>query len=300
MANVLLALYLAAVGATSEQVGQWTLISERRGDDLIRVVSEFLPRAQRETEEKLGLPLTARCTIVFCASLESFERVAPGFDRRHTLGVAQPEHRTMYLNCQAIESNPFESLAITLRHELSHLIVGEVVRRGFRHVPLWFDEGVAVWSSGKVPFYDPEDFERAAAAGTLPRLADLAGGFPSDLRERGIAYEASESFVRFLARGHGRDVVGRILRSAVSGADFPAAIHEATGTDVETLEAQWVASLRGRWPWLTWAFHAFSLFSAMSLLALVAFWIYWRRRRQKFKEWDMEESLESEGDPRWP
>jgi len=300
MANAFIALYLAAAGATTEQLGQWTLTSERRGDELIRVVSEFLPRAQRETEEKLGLPLSRPCTIVFCASTESFERVAPGFDRRHTLGVAYPQHRSMYLNCQAIEANPFESLATTLRHELSHLIVGEVIRRGYRPVPLWFDEGVAVWSSGKVPFQDPEEFEGAAAAGALPRLADLAGGFPSDLRERGIAYEASESFVRFLVRQHGQDVIGRILDAAVSGEEFPAAFHQATGADLETLEARWLSSLRGRWPWLAWAFHTFSLFSLMSLLAILAFWMYWRRRRLKLKEWEMEERLESEGDPRWP
>lgn len=300
MTNVLFALYLAAVGATTEQVGQWTLISERRGDDLIRTVSEFLGRAQKETEEKLGLPLTARCTLVLCASTQSFQNAAPGFDRRHTLGVAYPEFRTMYLNCQAIEANPFESLAITLRHELSHLIVGAVVRSGFRHLPLWFDEGVAVWSSGKVPFHDPEDFERAAAAGMLPRLADLAAGFPSDLSGRGIAYDASESFVRFLVRTHGRDVIGRILRAAVKGVDFPAAMRQGTGADLDALEAQWLASLRGPLPWLTWAFHVFSLFSLMSLLAVVAFWIYWRRRRQRFKEWDMEERMESEGDTRWP
>ena len=262
-------------------------------------VAELLPRAQRELERELGLELRGPATAVLCGSTETFRRATPGIDHRHTLGVAFPERKVMFLNCQAIEQRANESLAITLRHELSHLIVGEVARRGHRRVPLWFDEGVAVWSSGKVALYDVRDFDRAVAAGALRPLADLEDRFPLDPVERGIAYEQSESFVRYVVHRDGPEAIRRILGEAAEGVDFEAAAEHATGVGLERLEAMWLDAIRPRWPWVSWLLNTVSLFGAMSFFAVFAFWIYLRRRRQKYEEWEAEESQFGEGDRRW-
>jgi len=288
-----------AAGASPIEVGQWTIHSDPGRDDVARLVAELAPRAQRDLEARLGLALRGRATIVLCGSLEAFRRAAPGMDHRHTLGVALPAEKVICLNCEAIERQPLENVAITLRHEISHLLVGEVARRGFRRVPLWFDEGVAVWTSGKIPFYDTSAYDRAVAAGTLFPLDELAERFPLDRRGRGIAYEQSESAIRYLVRRHGAGVVPAILQAAGRGVEFREAFRLATGTDLAAFERNWLAAIRPRWPWLGWLFNAFSLFSAMSLLAVVSFWVYWRRRRRKYLEWEAEERLEA-GGRGWP
>jgi hypothetical protein len=298
MASLLLQLLALAVGATTTQLGPWTLRGDRSNDAIAQAVARLVPAAQQELEARLGLAIQGRGTIVLCGSTASFRRATPGVDHRHTLGVAYPGRAAIYLNCELIESSPPENLAITLRHELSHLVVGEILRRGHGRVPLWFDEGVAVWSAGKVPRYDPQDFQRAATAGTLKPLAELAESFPLSPVARGIAYEQSESFIRFLVAEHGAQTVPTILQAAARGVPFKEAFEQAVGADVATVERQWLDSLRPRWRWLSWLVRSVSLFMLMSLLALFAFWVYWRRRRRKYEEWTMEEAFDGDH-PSW-
>jgi len=293
---VLLRIVALAACAAAAESQQWVVHGDRGREETARVVGDLLPRIQQDLERRLGLALRGQAAAVLCGSAEAFRRATPGMDHRHTLGVAFPADKVIYLNCEQIDKQPFENVAITLRHEASHTIVGEVVRRGYRRVPLWFDEGVAVWTSGKIPFYDTSDYDRAVAAGTLFPLAELADRFPLDPRDRGIAYEQSESAVRFLAKSRGESVVPAILAAAGRGVEFEAAFREAVGLDLAAFERQWLASIRPGLPWLSWLLNAVSLFSIMSVLAVVSFWVYLRRRRRKYEEWEMEERLEASGE----
>ena len=285
---------------------QWTVRSDRHDDPLARQVAELLPIAQREIEATLGLAFRGQGVVVLCGSGRSFRIATPGVDHRHTLGVAYPARSTIYLNCEAIEAASYESFAITLRHELSHVVVGEVIRRGHRRVPLWFYEGVAVWTSGKLPRYNVEAFDLAVRAGSLRPLDELTKAFPLDPVQRGVAYEQSESFIRFLVARHGPDAVQRILCALADGTDFTDAIALATDSNLIALHQEWLASLTPRWPWLSWAFNlvfhpysAFGIFGAMTLLALASFAVYWRRRQRRYAEWDREERRFSSEDSPW-
>ncbi len=287
------------VCAATADVGQWTVQSDGGREDLVRLVADVVPRAQQDLERRLGLALRGHALVVLCGSVEGFRCATPGIDHRHTLGVAMPADKVIYLNCEGIERKPFESVSITLRHEVSHLIVGEVMRRGYRRVPLWFDEGVAVWTSGKVPLYDAGDYQRAVAAGTLRPLAELADQFPLGHVERGIAYEQSESAVRFLAKSHGDEAIIAILQAAGRGVEFDAAFHQAVGMDLAAFERRWLEAIRPSVPWLSWLLHTVSLFGLMSLLAVLSFWVYRRRRRRKYQEWEAEERAEMSGGNPW-
>ena len=293
-------LLAVAAAASAGEARQWMIHSDPGRDDVARIVADLMPRAQQELERRLGLALRGRASLVLCGSYAAFRQATPGMDHRHTLGVALPLEKIIYLNCEAIERQPLDNVAVTLRHEVSHILVGEVARRGFRRVPLWFDEGVAVWTSGKIPFYDTGDYGRAVAAGTLAALGDLADRFPLDPRERGIAYEQSESAIRYLVKCRGDEVVPATLQATARGVEFDEAFRLAAGMDIAAFEQDWLASVRPGWPWLSWLLNAVSLFSAMSVLALLSFWVYWRRRRRKYKEWDVEEQLEAgEGGAPW-
>jgi hypothetical protein len=299
MSSLALMLVASLLAATTLPLGQWTIHSDRPEEQVIALVRDLLPKAQGELEQKLGLKLLGRATLVLCGSTESFRRATPGVDHRHTLGVAYPSRRAVFVNCEAIEAQPFEHVAITLRHELSHLLVGEAVRRGHPRVPLWFDEGVAVWTSGKVPRYDVRDYRRAVASGALRPLAELADSFPLDPFGRGVAYEQSESVVRFLVTHHGEEAVRAILRAAVDGVPFDEAVRQAIREDLATLEQKWLESERPAFPWLSWIVNTFSLFGLMSLFAVFAFWVYWRRRQRRYRQWDMEESYYGSEDSPW-
>ncbi|NQT52431.1 hypothetical protein HQ576_10290 [bacterium] len=290
MSSLACQLVAALLAATTVPVGQWTIHSDRQEDPLAHLAQRLLPSAQAELERTLGLTLNGRATVVLCGSAERFRQATPGVDHRHTLGVAYPARRAIFVNCEAIAAQPFEPLNITLRHEITHLLIGEAERAGRQSVPLWFNEGVAVWTSGKLPRYDVRRYRRAVASGALRPLDQLAKAFPLHPEQRGIAYEQSESVVRYLVKRHGHDVVRRILRRVAEGQRFDAAMHEATGTNVAALERDWRAAEEPLFPWLSWLLNTFTLFSAMSVLALFSFWVYWRRRRRKLQEWEMEES----------
>jgi hypothetical protein len=102
-------------------------------------------------------------------------------------------------------------------HELSHVALYDALAG--RHVPLWFNEGLAIHESGEHPVQRMKELWDATLFRQLLPLSDLDRGFPQRQDEVNIAYAESADVVRFLLRGkdHLRFVslLERVRRSSV-------------------------------------------------------------------------------------
>jgi hypothetical protein len=132
------------------------------------------------------------------------------------------------------ESSDLETV---FRHELSHIALSDAVVG--RHVPLWFNEGLAIHESGEHPVRRMKELWDATLFRQLLPLSDLDRNFPEHQGQVNIAYAESADVVRFLLAGKDRLRFVSLIERVRDGARFDRALEDAYDTDVRRLEYQW-------------------------------------------------------------
>jgi hypothetical protein len=210
----------------------------------------------------------------------------PPYD--YAVGMAYPSAHLILLSMQAPVTWEATDLAEVLQHELAHLALDEAVAG--HHVPLWFNEGLAMYESGEGRWQRWQTLSYAAFGDRLIPLSDLDRAFPRDAIGVGLAYAESADVVRFLARDADRARFGSLVQRVRVGAAFNRALEDAYSTDVRKLEYEWREDVKKHLrllPLLTGG----SLFGALAGALLMAAWI--RRRRHakaKLAQWAREEA----------
>jgi len=161
-------------------------------------------------------------------------------------------------------------------HELSHLLLAHAV--GFRKVPRWFDEGLAVREAGEWSYWQGRTLVGPALTGRLIPLEKLARSFPGEEQSAHLAYAQSVEFVVWLIEEHGLDRFHRLLALLRGGQEFFMALQETTGQRIEDLETEWRSHLKMRFSWLPLLTSASVVWFLGSLVFLMA---YVRRRGQR-------------------
>ena len=133
-------------------------------------------------------------------------------------------------------------------HELTHLVLGAGIGPGVQ-VPLWLNEGLAVYLSRGDTNADRQMVRNAIRDGTLVPLDGLAGNFPTNAQgDRSIeAYAEAVSAVAFMDRTYGQPGIARLIGGfATVGAED--AFMDALGVDQATFGSQWLQSLGATGP----------------------------------------------------
>jgi len=246
------------------------------------------PDADRHAIDTLGITANRRVNIHLYTSTAAFQKDT-GWGVSNTLGVAMPSANLIAIDCTKAEIRGPNSLYVTLRHEMIHIAIGRLEARTGRRVPLWFNEGVATWSSGRILDGDPKALVTAVNTGSLIPLGQLVNEFPQSSIARELAYQQSESTIAFIVHEYGDGSVRRIVRLMQEGSDFPAALAAvAPGID---FESKWKEYVSRRYPMLSFLQNFLSLFTMATFLLIIAYGVYRLRRRRKLREWRQEERI---------
>jgi hypothetical protein len=210
----------------------------------------------------------------------------PPYD--YAAAMAYPSAHLILLSMQAPVTWEATDLKELVRHELAHLALDEAVAG--HHVPLWFNEGLAMYESGEERWERWRTLSLAAFGDRLLPLSDLDKAFPRDSNGVELAYAESADVVRFLARDADRGRFGSLVQRIRIGVPFNRALEDAYSTDVRKLEYEWREDVKKHLrllPLLTGG----GMFGALTGALLVAAWV--RRRRQakaKLAQWAREEA----------
>src|SRR6185295_14591095 len=109
-----------------------------------------------------------------------------------------PKLRLVLISMMAPRGGDATDLDEVFRHELAHVALEDAVQG--KHVPVWFNEGLAISLSGELAMARTKTLWSATLSGTLIPLADLDRSFPHENFEVSIAYAESADFMRFLSR----------------------------------------------------------------------------------------------------
>jgi peptidase MA superfamily protein len=245
-----------------------------------------------ELADALGQPVLNRVTVRVAQTVADMARLAPADapPPAYASGVAYNGLHLVLLSMLAPRGAEAVDLDEVFRHELAHVALEDAVRG--QHVPLWFNEGLAIQLSGEHAATRLSTMWNATLAGTLIPLQDLDRGFPRENAEVSIAYAESADFMRFLLRRSDRLRFASMIERVRDGQPFERAAAEAYGSDLRKLEFQWRSDAERRYsiiPVLTGG----GIVWVLVIGALVAAYVR-RRRRAKaiLAKWAEEEAIE--------
>lgn len=157
-----------------------------------------------------------------------------------TGGQAFPEQDIVILG---ISQSDLDWGRTSIVHELTHVLVGHLTFSCLSDVPTWLNEGLAVYSEGKLDSASQQQLDSAIRNDTLLSVRSLSAGFSEVSDKAYLSYSESFSIVKFLIETYGQEKMTALLTSLRDGLTIDEALQQTYGFNVEGLEDAWRAGI---------------------------------------------------------
>jgi len=202
---------------------------------------------KEQLSETLGQDVLTHVEVRITPTVGDMTRLAPigSPPPSYASGVAYPRLKLVLISMFAPRGADATDLDQVFRHELAHVALEDAVLG--QHVPVWFNEGLAIGLAGENSFARQDVLWHATVYGNLLPLADLDRSFPREHFEVGIAYAESADFLRFLMRRTDRARFSAMVQRVREGQTFDRALGDAYSSDLRKLEFQWRSEIERRY-----------------------------------------------------
>jgi len=130
-----------------------------------------------------------------------------------------------------------------ISHELTHLVIHQVIFNPYSDLPTWLDEGLAMTSEGELESGFTNALAKARSENSLISVRSLASPFSAYADESFLAYAESYKLVEYLIDNYGREKMFELLNTFKQGAGYDEALERVYGFDMDGLNTRWRASL---------------------------------------------------------
>ncbi len=212
-----------------------------------------------------------------------------------TAGVALLQRDEIHLILDEARRSPPHDLRTVVDHELVHILLDQHVGRAASpHVSRWFHEGLAqVLSGGPYLGMSEDDLVLATRWGRLMRFSDLHDRFPHSKTRLQRAYAQSFSFVGFLHRALGLELLLEAAKKSVKDGGFRVGFYEVTRKALVLQEEKWKEYVLNRsGAALRFVFE--NCFAYVGLAAFVLLALAWIRRSRRDEQARAKLELEDE------
>jgi hypothetical protein len=304
---VLLCGCLRAIPAYPQEVrlpvgGAWSSV-KRGGITLHHVSSDSvlaghvlreLEEGRTEVANRLGDVPAGEAEVYLATSGETFRILTGGRVPHWGVGVAFPRSGTIVLLHRPGEP---DALFQTIRHELSHILLHAAVSAAPEvsppYIPVWFNEGVALWAAGQWRFGEAAEVTYAVLAGSLLPLTQIDAVLDLASPRAQLAYSQSYLAILFLIEVAGPHAVAEVVEALSAGTPFDVALYRVSGLTPAGFEQAYRDRVRARYglrgllssPEALWGFM---------LLGACGVWAALRaRNRSILRRWATEDPLDA-------
>ena len=130
-----------------------------------------------------------------------------------------------------------------LVHELTHLVVHQATFSPYGQLPLWLDEGLAMYNEGELEPQYRTPLEEAVQEDELISVRSLCSPFSAEREKALLSYAQSYSLVEYLLHNYGQYRMLDLLTLLKEGATYDEALTEVYGFDIDGLDANWHTTL---------------------------------------------------------
>ncbi len=130
-----------------------------------------------------------------------------------------------------------------LVHELTHLVVHQATFSPYGQLPIWLDEGLAMYNEGELDPVFRSYLQEAILEDKLISVRSLCSPFSAETEKARLSYAQSYSLVEYLLDNYGQDKMLELLTILKQGSTYDEALTEVYGFDIDGLDARWRATL---------------------------------------------------------
>ncbi len=131
----------------------------------------------------------------------------------------------------------------TVIHELTHLLVGHFTFSCIGTLPGWIEEGLAMFSEGKLDSGMQSALDEAVSNNNLITLRSLNGGFSELPDKANLSYSQSYSVIKFMIDTYGQQKMTDLLIAMRDAKPIDTALVETYGFDTDGLDSAWRESV---------------------------------------------------------
>jgi hypothetical protein len=214
----------------------WYEGGEGFGNVLLETATSALDRLQTET----GVVQIDPIKIYIYANTGDMRAALRSNSVEWVGGQAVP---SLGLIIGAIAPDRIDEVGRIVPHELSHQVLYQATENPYGGVPLWFEEGLAVYNQEAVDDYFPDVIDAAARSDTLVPLEALAASFPTDPDRALLSYAQSHSVVDYIIDTYGTDKLTELVDAFSEATPVDEALPQVLGLTVDELDAAWRETL---------------------------------------------------------
>ncbi len=133
-----------------------------------------------------------------------------------------------------------------ISHELTHLIVHQVIFNPYSDLPVWLDEGLAMYNEGPLEASFQSVLDQAIKQGTLISVKSLASPFSASSELSYLSYAESYSVIEYLVTQYGQGKMLALLDTFRKGSTYDNALQQVYGFDMARLNTLWREYLAGK------------------------------------------------------
>lgn len=153
-------------------------------------------------------------------------------------GIAFPTLK----QAEIVVNGPYDdTLRRDMPHELTHLIFHQ---QAHTSLPLWFDEGLAVYNQ---LYHEPDmlnAYKQALNSHSLLTLQDITSSFPTNSNAAYLAYAQSWQLLDYMYRTFGQQKMAALIKSTGQpGKIFKQDLQQTLGLNSNQLENQWRSTI---------------------------------------------------------
>lgn len=200
-------------------------------DELSRAALEGL----RFNETQSGLEAQAPIDIYIYSDIRDLQE-AILYEPSWTGGQAFPDYDIVILG---ISESDLAWGRNAIIHELTHVLVGHLTFSCLGDVPTWLNEGLAVYSEGRLDNPSQRQLDDAIREDTLLSIRSISGGFSEIPDKAYLSYSQSYSIVKYLIEAHEQGKMTDLLIALRDGLTIDEALMKTYGFDVDGLEDAW-------------------------------------------------------------
>ncbi len=224
---------------TVPQDGEMTLFWYEGNDSFARELMDACEEGLARLTQDIGTYPERPIKIYIYASTSDLQG-AMIFPQEWTGGVAFTEFSTIAIG---ISPARLDWGKRALVHELTHLVVHQATFSPYGQLPLWLDEGLAMYNEGELDPVFRSYLQEAILEDELISVRSLCSPFSAYSEKARLSYAQSYSLVEYLLDNYGQDRMLDLLALLKHGSTYDEALTEVYGFDIDGLDARWRGTL---------------------------------------------------------
>jgi hypothetical protein len=158
------------------------------------------------------------------------------YPQEWTGGVAFTQYNIIAIG---INTNNLSWGQRAMTHELTHNVVNQETYNPYNEIPVWLNEGMAMYSEGDLTPQFSTPLVRAIQTDNLFSVRSISSPFSAYADKANLAYAQSYSLVDYLIKQHGSDKMLELFNTFKQGSAYDMAFQKVYGFNMDGLNVQW-------------------------------------------------------------